>query len=232
MGTGVKILNHAPPGYGKTALIATLPKPLVLSAESGLLSLMPQNLQRMYGVNTPGIEYDIPVLVIKELKDLEDAHKFILNDPYGRQFESVALDSFSEIAEICLAAAKKAVKDPRQAYGEMNERMMEIARLFRDLPINVYFTAKQDKEKDEATGRMLYAASMPGKQLTTNIPHLFDEVFALGISEPDAQRNTFRFLRTKPDIQFSAKDRSGALDEFEAPHLGNIIAKIKNKAHV
>lgn len=230
---GVKILNHAPPGYGKTALVATLPKPLLLSAEAGTLSLSPKNIARMYGADTPGIEYEIPMLLITSLKDLEDAHKFILNDPHARGFESIALDSFSEIAEICLAAAKKAAKDPRQAYGEMNERMMEIARLFRDLPgKHVYFSAKQEKQKDESTGRMLYAASMPGKQLTANIPHLFDEVFALSISDPDPQGNTFRYLRTKPNIQFSAKDRSGALDEFETPHLGQIIAKIKNKAHV
>ncbi len=36
---GVKVLVYGAAGVGKTALIATLPSPIVLSAEGGLLSL-------------------------------------------------------------------------------------------------------------------------------------------------------------------------------------------------
>lgn len=66
---------------------------------------------------------------------------------------------------------------------------------------------------------------MPGKQLTQGIDHFFDEVFYLGIGElPD--KSTYRFLRTRPNNQYRAKDRSDALDEFEEPNLTKVINKI------
>lgn len=43
-----------------------------------------------------------------------------------------------------LNKAKKDCKDPRQAYGEMQERVEDIIRAFRDLPCNVYFVAKME----------------------------------------------------------------------------------------
>ena len=35
-----------------------------------------------------------------------------------------------------------------------------------------------------------------------------------------------RFLQTQPDMQYVAKDRSGALDALEPPHLGYLLNKI------
>lgn len=212
-GQGVKMLVYSPAGYGKTVLAATLPKPLILSAEAGLLSIRHTN---------------IPVIVIETYSDLLEAFQFVSTSEHARHFESVALDSISEIAEVVLANAKATVKDPRQAYGNMNEQITELIRKFRDLPgKHVYFSAKQDREKD-ANGLMLYGPSMPGKQLTQGIAHFFDEVFALGVGKL-ADGSTYRFLRTRPDPQFNAKDRSGALDEFEEPNLSKIINKILGK---
>ena len=42
--SGVKLLVYGAAGVGKTALIATLPSPIVLSAEGGLLSLQSADL--------------------------------------------------------------------------------------------------------------------------------------------------------------------------------------------
>ena len=41
---GLKVLVYGQAGAGKTTLIKTLPKPLILSAEGGLLSLRKENL--------------------------------------------------------------------------------------------------------------------------------------------------------------------------------------------
>ena len=41
---GVKLLVYGQAGAGKTSLIATLPSPIVLSAEGGLLSIKDANL--------------------------------------------------------------------------------------------------------------------------------------------------------------------------------------------
>ncbi len=221
---GVKMLIYGPAGYGKTMLAATMPTPLILSTEKGLLSLNHANQMKVFGSHQ-----NIPVIEIKNAQDLTDAYQMVATSNDCKHFESIVLDSISDIAEVVLANAKRQVKDPRQAYGELAEKMTTLIRCFRDLPEkHVYFSAKQDRVQD-SDGLLMYGPSMPGKQLTAGLGHFFDEVFALGVSSKDAQGNTYRFLRTKADAQWQAKDRSGALDDIEEPNLAKIIAKIQSQ---
>ena len=206
---GVKLLVYGQSGSGKTSLIPTLPTPIVLSAEGGLLSIQDANL---------------PYIEISTMDDLKEAYEW-MGTPEGLKFESVALDSISEIAEVCLNAEKKIAKDPRQAYGAMQEQMSDIIRAFRDLPgRHVYMSAKLEKSQDEM-GRILYAPSMPGNKVGQSLPYFFDEVLALRV-EKDADGNTQRALMCDSDGLWTAKDRSGKLSSWEAPNLSDIIAKI------
>jgi hypothetical protein len=81
--------------------------------------------------------------------------------------------------------------------------------------------------KDELSGIVKYGPSMPGAKLGPKLPFFFDEVFRLGVSK-DQQGKEFRFLQTQPDLQFEAKDRSGALSLSEPPNLNYIFNKIVN----
>jgi phage nucleotide-binding protein len=206
---GVKMLVYGQAGAGKTSLIRTLPDPIVLSAEGGLLSIQDANL---------------PYIEISSMEDLMEAHTWLTSGD-GVHYKSVALDSISEIAEVVLNHEKKIAKDPRQAYGAMQEQMADIIRAFRDLPgRHVYMSAKLEKSQDE-TGRVLYAPSMPGNKTGQQLPYFFDEVLALRV-EKDADGNTQRAIMCDSDGLWLAKDRSGKLGAWEAPDLGEIIAKI------
>jgi phage nucleotide-binding protein len=208
--SGVKLLVYGQAGAGKTSLIPTLPAPIVLSAEGGLLSIAGA---------------DVPYIEIASMGDLMEAYKWLSESAEAAQFQSVALDSISEVAEVVLNAEKKASKDPRQAYGAMQEQMADIIRAFRDLPgRHVYMSAKLEKTQDEM-GRVLYAPSMPGNKTGQQLPYFFDEVLALRV-ERDAEGNTQRALMCDSDGLWLAKDRSGKLETWEAPDLGAIIAKI------
>ncbi len=223
---GVKILGYGKAGMGKTSLCATLPRPLIASAESGLLSLRKANIERMFGINTPGISYDIPVVEIKSIEDLMEFYRFVTESEHAKEFESFGLDSISEIAEVVLSAAKAKARDPRQAYGALIEDMTKAIRAFRDLPRkHVYFAAKEELMKDETSGVVKYGPSFPGSKLGQGVAYFFDEVFQLGMAK-DNNGVSYRFLRTQADIQYEAKDRSGALAAMEYPHLGNVINKI------
>ncbi|MFZ9563393.1 MAG: AAA family ATPase, partial [Burkholderiales bacterium] len=128
-----------------------------------------------------------------------------------------------------LSAEKKATKDPRQAYGAMQDSMADIIRSFRDLPgKHVYMSAKLEKSQDEM-GRMLYAPAMPGNKTGQQLPYFFDLVLALRV-ERDTEGVTQRALMTDSDGLWSAKDRSGKLEGWEAPDLGQIIAKMQGVA--
>lgn len=208
---GVKMLIYGTSGVGKTALCATAPQPIILSAEAGLLSLR---------------RFQIPVIEIRTVDDLTEAHRWCQQAAEARQFSTVCIDSITEIGEVVLANAKRQVKDPRQAYGELIEKMMTTIKAFRDLQgKHVYMAAKAEPVKDEMTGVVRYMASMPGSKLGPQLPYLFDEVFRLGINKTP-QGEQYRFLQTQPDLQYDAKDRSGALDPIEPPDLNHVISKI------
>lgn len=224
--SGVKLLVYGPAGAGKTVLMATAPAPLLISAESGALSLRQANLERLYGVGNPHITYNMPMIEIKTVEDLTDAYNWVETSPQAQGFQTICMDSISEIAEVVLNNAKRQVKDPRQAYGELIEKMESVIRLFRDLPNkNVVISAKMEPTKDELTGVVKYGPAMPGAKLAVKLPYFFDEVFRLGIGQTP-QGEKYRFLQTQPDLQFEAKDRSGALAPVEAPILSAIFAKI------
>jgi phage nucleotide-binding protein len=207
----LNILVYGAAGSGKTSLIKTLPNPIILSAESGLLSIA---------------DSDIPYIEIDSIDMLKEAYSWLADSDEAKGFESVALDSISEIGEVCLGAEKKVAKDPRQAYGAMGEIMGDIIRAFRDIPDrHVYFSAKVEKSTDES-GRVLYAPSMPGAKVGQSLPYFFDEVLALRV-EKDAEGVIQRALMCDSDGLWQAKDRSGKLDPWEAPDLGAIIAKIR-----
>lgn len=212
-GNGVKLLVYGQAGAGKTSLIPTLPSPIVLSAEGGLLSIQ---------------DAELPYLEITTMAELQEAYKWLTESAEAAQFESVAIDSISEIAEVCLNYEKKVNKDPRAAYGAMQEQMADIIRVFRDLPAkHVYMSAKLEKTQDEM-GRILYAPSMPGNKTGQSLPYFFDEVLALRV-ERDAEGNSQRALMCDSDGLWLAKDRSGKLEAWEAPDLTVIINKIGAK---
>jgi len=189
------------------------------------MSLNPQNQLRVFGMSV-----NVPVLEIADVEDLNDALRFFISSKDAERFQSVGLDSISDIAEVVLSNAKKTAKDPRQAYGILADQMTQVIRGFRDLPKHVYFSAKQERLQD-ASGLVRFGPSMPGKQLTekSNIAHFFDEVFAMDVTPRDKDGNTYRFLRTSADETWNCKDRSGRLDAIEEPHLGKIIAKIRKQ---
>lgn len=207
---GVKLLVYGNAGAGKTSLIPTLPSPIVLSAEGGLLSIA---------------DADVPFIEVNSYETLMEAYRWITQSDESKHFESIALDSISEIAEVVLNYEKKIAKDPRQAYGAMQEQMTDLIRAFRDVPgKHVYFTAKCEKSTDE-TGRLLFAPSMPGNKTGQQLPYFFDEVLALRV-EKDAAGVAQRALMCDSDGIWLAKDRSGKLAAWEAPDLGAIINKI------
>lgn len=207
----VKVLVYGESGFGKTVLCGTAPNPIIISAESGLLSLRSANL---------------PVIEIKSMDDLDEAYEYCIKES---EYDTICLDSVSEIAEVCLGEHKRKFKDGRKAYAETYDIVAEKIRKFRDINHkHIYFTAKQIRTEDSDTGVTKYGPSMPGRTMTNNIEYFFDEVLCLRVGETEGG-DKFRYLQTQPDIQYKAKDRSGVLDEMEPPDLTKIFNKILNE---
>ena len=211
LGGAIKAMCYAPAGFGKTTLCATAPTPLIISAENGLLSIK---------------EHNIPYIEVQDMQDFREAFAFVSQSEDAAQFQTICIDSISDIAESALSAFKKTQKDPRQAYGMLNDELDQELKKWRHLNSkHVYITCKQELIQIGEGGAQ-YAPSMPGKQLPQQMPYWGDELFALRIVNDD-QGKQGRWLQTQPDMQYYAKDRSGKLQPFEEPNLTNIFNKIQ-----
>lgn len=208
---GFNILVYGGAGIGKTSLIPTLPTPIILSAEGGLASIM---------------HNDLPYIDINSIETLREATGWLTKSKEAQQYESIAVDSISEIAEFILAKEKEGKVDQRAAYGVMQEKISLFIRSLRDIPLHVYATAKLERAQDE-TQQMLYSPSMPGTKLGNLLPYFFDEVLALRIEAIGKEGIRQRALQCHPDGKYVAKDRSGKLDPWEIDtNLGKIITKM------
>jgi len=203
----VKMLCYGRSGIGKTYMTRTAPNPIIISAEKGLLSLA---------------DVDIPAIEVETLADIRAAYKYVKDEDY----ETIIIDSLSEVAEKLLLGFKKETRDPRQAYGRMADEMATLVRTFRDIPNkHVVFTAKERKDVDESTGKVSYVPMIPGKVFAYNAPYFFDLVCCMRVKKVDGEN--VRYLQTQPSVQYDAKDRSGKLEVNESADLTHIINKIK-----
>lgn len=213
--TGINCLVYGRAGVGKTSLTATAPRPLLISAESGLMSLR---------------KVSIPVKEVKLLTDIYDVfNDIIAGRGPGAEAETVCLDSLSEIAEMILLDSKQRTKDPRQAYGKLADDAVALMKAFRDLGKNCVIVAKETTFEQAITGFSRKGPGAPGNMVPDAMPYLFDQVMQMTIStEPHPETKLpYHYLQCKPTAQVEAKDRSGVLADREWPDLTAIFHKIK-----
>jgi phage nucleotide-binding protein len=110
---GAKILVYGISGAGKTSLAKTAPgKVLVISAEAGLLSIKDAS--------------NIKIIEVTEAAELMQILKLLESGEWD--FDTVCLDSISEISELLLQQEKARHKDPRKAYGEVQESVTNVSQ--------------------------------------------------------------------------------------------------------
>ncbi len=110
---GVKSVVFGAPGSGKTPLINTAPRPVLLVTEPGMLS--------MRGSNVPAWEAYSPALIV-------EFFEWFMKSREAANFDTLGIDSISNIAEIILADELGKVKHGMKAYGNMSERVMKIRK--------------------------------------------------------------------------------------------------------
>lgn len=207
----VKCVVYGGAGVGKTRLCASAPSPLIISAESGLLSLADEKVN---------------FIEITSLREFDECYRFVKSSEEAKQFETICLDSLSEICEVLLTQVLPNYKDARQAYAELANSVMPMLRKFRDLKgRHTVFTSKLVTMQDEETEKITQELMLPGKVLPSQVPYMVDELFCL-----QKDRKGVSFLQTTPDRTRFCKDRSGALEEKEEPDMTNVISKIMKKA--
>lgn len=199
-------------GIGKTSLVKTLPhnETLILSAESGLLSVK---------------SVSIDSVSIDTFSNLVDAFNFLSKKE--NNYKHIFIDSLTEIGEILFAELKPNYDKSKTfgLYEEYSTKMIKFLKALRDLTdYNIWLTCL-DKMTDKDFTQTI-SLDLIQKSLSKKIPALFDEVFHMTSVEHEGELK--RIIVTDNTITDFAKDRSGALDKYELPNLGNIYNKIFN----
>lgn len=207
----VNALIYGESGAGKTRLALTCDRPLVISAEGGLLSLA---------------GHDVPYIEVTDIKTAREAVKHITQ--HAAEYGTIIFDSLSEVAEIVLADLMQKTPDPRKVYPEMESAVTRLIRQLRELPCSVIWIAKQTTVTDDA-GRKSYTPMVPGQRFSDKLPYLMDLVGRLVVDAVQKEDGTIshrRTLRFVPDGTFTAKDRSGKLPELCPANIQKIIERI------
>lgn len=196
---------------GKTRLIPTAPNPVICSADSGLESIR---------------QFNLPYHPVKTYADYLKFEQYAASGQLS-QFQTVALDDLTEIAEIFLKEEKPRHKNLMQAYGALNDEMMRVVRFWRNQEkFTSVIICKQERIKDESTGGLIYAPCIPGKAVAPMLPYLFGSVYHMETWTDPQSSQSYEVLRTKQNSQYEAGDRSGKLAELEMANLSHIFQKV------
>jgi SepF-like predicted cell division protein (DUF552 family) len=202
------MLLYGRSGVGKTWLagssyaVPEMKRVLYIDVEGGTLTL----------------RKDFPQIDVARVKTWKDVQA-IYDELYagGHGFSTVILDSLTEIQkfnmdQIMIQLLEKA--DERdmdvpslREWGKNLEQIRRFVRAFRDLPINVIFTALEREDKDRM-GRPIKLPSLSGK-MAGEVAAFLDIVLYYNMKEIDGEQR--RLLQSAATESTIAKDRSGKL---------------------
>lgn len=224
--SNVKMLIYGAAGVGKTSLAATLKpkdKALIISAESGLLSLSGSDVDF---VNISVDDDGKFLSSVERMKKLFEVYEFLESDAAKKKYKTIYIDSISEIAEELVNALKEKHKG-FELWNEYNDKIFEMIKKFRDLPhYNVVMTCLEFSEQDD-TKKWCYKPLLPGKKVKDSIVARFDFLFRYVKYNKDGKIT--RGIVTEGTDSTEAKSRSRNLDMLETPDLGKILEKIRGE---
>lgn len=151
---GVKSIVYGPPGTGKTPIIATCPRPVVLFTEPGVGSM--QEL----GAN-------IPAWSAQTSQRISEFFDWFFRSSEARLFDTLCIDSASQMCEIKLNEELPTKKDPRQAYGEMERWASPFFNgIYYMQNKHIYIICKEEAVEETEAAELL-------RRLSTAIAHIY-----------------------------------------------------------
>lgn len=201
---GVKAVVYGSPGSGKTPLINTAPRPVLMATEPGLLSMRNSN---------------VPTWIAPSKKRIDEFMQWFELSNEAKQFDTLAIDSTSQMCDIALDESK--AKHGLQQYGEMAEYVFPyLKRLYFMREKHMYLIAKEELTSD-GKRRPFY----PGKYLPAAIPHLFDCILRLAKVPIPNVGETLAF-QCNGTIDIVARNRTGTLADYEPPNFSALVHKV------
>ena len=204
---GCKAIAYGGPGSAKTPLVNTCPRPVMCVTEPGMLSMRTSKVP-CWEANTP-----------ERIKEFFEWLK-LSNETKG--FDTVAVDSLSQLAEIILIRALDQNAHGLKAYGVMSETVQEyLTQMFYMPQKHIYLICKEGIN-DVTKKRTPW---FPGKELPVKVPHMYDEILHIGQHNVPGFIGPVHSIQTFDTFDTLARDRSGKLNSYEEPNMSKLFAK-------
>ena len=153
------------------------------------------------------------------------------------KYDTVFIDSITVAGRLCFGwckgqpeahSEKTGKPDVRGAYGLHGREMIAwLTHLQHTRAKNVWFVGILDEKLDDFN-RPVFQPQIDGSKTGLELPGIVDQVITM--AEFKAEDGTLRrgfVCQTLNPWGYPAKDRSGRLDMLEAPHLGQLMEKIR-----
>ena len=246
---GIKGCILGKSGLGKTSLLWTLPEKstLFLDLEAGDLAVEGWNGDTLRP-RTWGECRDFAVFIggpnpaLRPEQPYSQAHYDAMCEEYGdpamlNEYDTVFVDSITVAGRLCLnwckgqpqAFSEKTGKpDTRGAYGLQGQEMIAwLTHLQHTRGKNIWFVGILDEKTDDFN-RRYYQPQIEGSKTGLELPGIVDQVISMAEINSDGGEAYRAFIcHTLNPYGYPAKDRSGRLEMIEKPHLGELMAKIR-----
>jgi hypothetical protein len=246
---GAKILLIGPTGIGKTSLLRTLPDPGrvgFVEVEAGDLSVLDVPVltiriddwraARDLAVRIGGPNPSFPPTACYSKAHYDAVGGALENLD---QIDTLFVDSLTAICRLSFRWAEQqpeafsertGKKDLRGAYGlHAREMILWLNQLQHARAKNVVFVGILEYVTDELN-RGIWQLQAEGAKTSRELPGIVDEIITYQfLNFGDGKPPIRGFVCTAPNPWgYPAKDRSGKLEQIEAPHLGRLLNKLLN----
>lgn len=245
-----KIVISGKPGTGKTSMGVSAPNPLILLSERQGMPHIKQAAKRQ-GKATP------PTLYMESVNDYKSVLRVLMGGRQ-KDFEvtdlvtgevvlsvkdwwpdSLVLDSLTEALSIIFREIKEQApsekgkdglpKSNMRLWGVQVERGTNFIKMFRDLPMHVFFLCLRDEQqKNDSDGNLLERSVAPSVTPRSLVPVLAAAVNVIGYSYRTLNRKTRR-----PEYGAVLEAGEDAITKpchplraVEVPDLGSWIARL------
>lgn len=230
---------YARSGQGKTRLASSAPSPLIVDINDE-------------GTDSVRNDYDPDVFRVHFWNEINEIYWYLAAGDHPHK--TVVIDGTTAMVNLCRKfvlgdeASRDASRDPdmmtRPLHGKVNELMGTQIINFRNLPMNVIFTALERKrttgEDEDEDVEVFSAPDLPAGVLKTMtaavgmIGFLNTTQIVTKVKQPEGGKKNVRVARTRlligPSDRYETKDRYGLMVPYiEAPNVTKILEQIYGK---
>lgn len=213
MPKGLSFLVYGESKSGKSWLSDTSPRPrLVLDAEGGNAVAWTPSRKTVWDPRTqapPADDgtWDTCVVTARDFQTVVMAFEWLNSGQHP--FNSVSLDSISEIQQRCVDSIAGVDQMKTQNWGELFRKVSDVIRKFRDLP-------NHPTKPLKVVVFIAFSIDVNGQkrphvqgQLKTTLPYYPDVVGYLMVTPPDEAGQCHRFLMIQPSREYFSGERVG-----------------------